>query len=923
MLENGQLRCLGHPEELKRLFKAPHTLTVQLANGIPSAKDEILRVLRLCVPNTEEQLHIPHGQDEACFALPSTTTSHALRDALSRMGRLPAVVNYSLDAPNLAGVFHALAANSSSESGGIKVADIKTPTAPSSSSHATTTAWRRQTKALLSAMNQAAAREGWIGRTLLIILPAILFASAIAVLRGLPRHTSAEWLNELAWLSSSQHQATTAAAVLLDVNMPFNTTSVDTTAATFAAHVGTWTAYQRGTASDAIAAAKLAAGTKSVGGGDAVLWRGWKAPDGAMLSLVHALFGGSSTSTTPEPPPRQSMLIPPLRRDAEKRRLRILRRGDSSPRLATLAATLALASALPPSALGSRFARLRESGLRRVLAVAGLRRAPLWIATSTSALQVLSMWWLVALAVALAGAPSATCGLRLASLVISHSISSTTISHGFSILMSRSSETFITSAGVDIAIGLGSAGMILTIESNADKLVEPMLVHLLGILPGFSLVYGCCDVVLDDLAGTRTEEMTVVFVATQVAVATFVGALCFMFEGGGGGGGGGGSVVDDESGGGGGSVVEDEDEEVGIAGLGVKGERARLMSQSASDHLQLHGLTKKYGRFTAVHDLWLGLATTGGVTGLLGINGCGKSSTFKMITGDTRATSGRFRRPRIMGYCPQTDAALETLTVAEHLELIAGVRGVDEVSAHIQHQIASVGLDGMHDVQAHALSGGNRRKMNLAMAMNGSAVLLLDEPTAGVDPIARVHVRAAIRRASAHASILLTTHSVEDACELCTRVGLMSLGKLHAIGTPRALRTQHAHGELRVSCVFLVRAVPTTLGTLLTLEEAHISGERASWALQKTRVDIPNLVHALEEARVSGILRAWSISEPSLEEVVLEVGGDGDEARMEEELRRQEAMIAHYHSLTAAGARGEPVKRFGMMDGEGGGRARR
>lgn len=239
------------------------------------------------------------------------------------------------------------------------------------------------------------------------------------------------------------------------------------------------------------------------------------------------------------------------------------------------------------------------------------------------------------------------------------------------------------------------------------------------------------------------------------------------------------------------------------------------------DALRVFGLRKAYlggaSSRPAVRDLWLGVKA-GETFGLLGINGSGKTTTFRMAAGDLPPTAGRVEIGKpptsretktsktsknakaAVGYCPQKDALVRSLTVLEHMRLVAAARGLRPAAAETSARSAAraAGLGAFAATRAGALSGGNRRKLCLAMALLGlrrEGLALLDEPTAGVDPSAREVISGAIRDAAKRrqCACVVTSHAVEDVAALCDRVGVMVDGAMRCLGAPQHLRS--AHGE--------------------------------------------------------------------------------------------------------------------------------
>ena len=218
--------------------------------------------------------------------------------------------------------------------------------------------------------------------------------------------------------------------------------------------------------------------------------------------------------------------------------------------------------------------------------------------------------------------------------------------------------------------------------------------------------------------------------------------------------------------------------------------------------IQTKALKKQYGVVTAVDGLELQIRE-GERFGLLGINGAGKSTTVKTLSGLTRPTSGEifiggYRLPeegqkakRLLGVSPQETAVAPNLSVRENLELLCGIYGLDrrETKQRIGELAEQFGLGSQLDIHAGKLSGGWQRRLSIAMAMvSRPKLLFLDEPTLGLDVIARSELWELIRNMPG--TVLLTTHYMEEAEALCHRIGIMKDGKLRAVGTARELMAQ-------------------------------------------------------------------------------------------------------------------------------------
>ncbi|XP_048742335.2 phospholipid-transporting ATPase ABCA3-like isoform X2 [Ostrea edulis] len=231
-----------------------------------------------------------------------------------------------------------------------------------------------------------------------------------------------------------------------------------------------------------------------------------------------------------------------------------------------------------------------------------------------------------------------------------------------------------------------------------------------------------------------------------------------------------------------------------------------------TDKLIIKNMKKTYGiidRFDAVKDISVGISEQE-CFGLLGQNGAGKTTTFKMLTGDVMISSGnayingfsvqsQLRQVhKCLGYCPQFDALIETLTGREILTLYARLRGVSEreIRRVVNVLMDAVTLTEYADKLCGTYSGGNKRKLSTAIALVGDPpFLMLDEPTTGVDPAARRLVWNVLSKIRASGrTLVLTSHSMEECDALCTKIVIMVNGKFVCFGSPQHLKNRFAQG---------------------------------------------------------------------------------------------------------------------------------
>lgn len=247
-------------------------------------------------------------------------------------------------------------------------------------------------------------------------------------------------------------------------------------------------------------------------------------------------------------------------------------------------------------------------------------------------------------------------------------------------------------------------------------------------------------------------------------------------------------------------------------------------TEQSKDSLRVLHLHKTFGSNHAVNDISFGIPQ-GQVFGLLGPNGAGKSSTISLIRGDIHPTtsingggdvliedisiiSKRAAARGHLGVCPQFDA-MDSMTVTEHLYFYARARGVPDPESSVSAILQATGLARFQTRLASKLSGGNKRKLSLGIALMGNpSVLLLDEPSSGMDAAAkRVMWRTLLGVAAPGRALLITTHSMEEADKLATRVGIMKR-KMLALGTVANLGEQY--GDAWVVQLVLKSAPETT-----------------------------------------------------------------------------------------------------------------
>ncbi len=233
--------------------------------------------------------------------------------------------------------------------------------------------------------------------------------------------------------------------------------------------------------------------------------------------------------------------------------------------------------------------------------------------------------------------------------------------------------------------------------------------------------------------------------------------------------------------------------------------------------LEVNSISKNFGDFEAVKNVSFS-ATKGEVLGFLGPNGAGKSTTMKMITGFFSPSSGeakicgksilseKLEAQKSMGYVPENAPLYEEMFVREFLEFMANMREVINSKIRIDEIIEMCALKEVEFQKIETLSKGYKRRVSLAQALlHDPEVLILDEPTDGLDPNQKHDVRQLIREISKNKCILISTHILEEVEEVCNRCIIIGHGQKLFEGTPEELKAKSSQG--RIQDVF--RAITT------------------------------------------------------------------------------------------------------------------
>ncbi|CAL8463070.1 g2604 [Coccomyxa elongata] len=311
---------------------------------------------------------------------------------------------------------------------------------------------------------------------------------------------------------------------------------------------------------------------------------------------------------------------------------------------------------------------------------------------------------------------------------------------------------------------------------------------------------------------------------------------------------------------------------------------------------QTTNLQKVYGQHVAVHNLSLRLRV-GEVTALLGHNGAGKTTAVGMLTGLLRPTAGTCtvmghdvlraaaHARQHIGYCPQANVLFGSLTVWEHLLLFCAIKGISggafsrAAEAASSQIMEAVGLQDKRNCKADALSGGMKRKLQVALALLGSSkVILLDEPTSGVDPSSRRALWTILSRYKKGRAMLLTTHFMDEADLLSDSIAIMAEGRLRCWGPSLLLKQQYSSGYTLTMNTSLRTDVPPDRAAIHRLLLSHIpsakilrtSGAELVYRLpMEWRGRFADMLEQLEAQSSTLGVTHYAVTMPTLEEVFL------------------------------------------------------
>jgi ABC-2 type transport system ATP-binding protein len=303
--------------------------------------------------------------------------------------------------------------------------------------------------------------------------------------------------------------------------------------------------------------------------------------------------------------------------------------------------------------------------------------------------------------------------------------------------------------------------------------------------------------------------------------------------------------------------------------------------------LTCEGLRKTFGDRVAVDGVGFEIAA-GETYGLLGPNGAGKTTTISMVCGLLARDAGSvilqgrgldtttIDVKAAIGYVPQEIAIYPDLTATENLRFFGKLYGLSgaELDRRIERILETIGLADRAKERADVFSGGMKRRLNIGLGMlNEPALLLLDEPTVGVDPQSRNAILDAVEAlATEGMAVLYTTHYMEEAERLCDRVGILDEGELKAEGTRRELiALVGEHDRLRIEARGDLQAACAAAQTVAGVTEAVARDGAIELLARDVRSSLADIVHAID---VTGAgIASMEVDEPNLEAVFLHLTG--------------------------------------------------
>ncbi|XP_059161433.1 phospholipid-transporting ATPase ABCA1-like [Physella acuta] len=338
------------------------------------------------------------------------------------------------------------------------------------------------------------------------------------------------------------------------------------------------------------------------------------------------------------------------------------------------------------------------------------------------------------------------------------------------------------------------------------------------------------------------------------------------------------------------SMGDDEDD--------VVAEKKRILTTPLeelykTDSLILYNLCKKYDGFPAVKHISVGVPEKE-CFGLLGQSGAGKTTTFKMLTGETSVTEGNAYLKgydvqsslrsvqREIGYCPQSDALIEELTAVETLTMYARLRGIPEgnIPDVVSNLIEMVTLEPHANKICGSYSGGNKRKLSLAMALVGDPpFIFLDEPSTGMDPKSRRQMWNVLTKIrDCGRTLVLSSHSMEECDAVCTRLAIMLQGRFTCIGSPQHLKNKYGQGYTLIIKMgtlpngFTAKTEPVVEYIQRFAADTTVFDDHLGYIhlqVSDTNIEVADVFQIMEDCKKNLNVEDYSVHETTLEQIFL------------------------------------------------------
>ncbi len=314
--------------------------------------------------------------------------------------------------------------------------------------------------------------------------------------------------------------------------------------------------------------------------------------------------------------------------------------------------------------------------------------------------------------------------------------------------------------------------------------------------------------------------------------------------------------------------------------------------------ISVEHLTKYYGDFLAVNDLSFEI-DEGHVYGFLGPNGAGKSTTMNIMTGCLSASAGSiridgydiFEQPeqakRLIGYLPEQPPLYMNESPLEYLKFVGeakGLRGA-ELKAQIQEVVRQTGIEPVKNRRISALSKGYKQRVGIAQALLGNPrVIILDEPTVGLDPIQIIEIRDLIRELGQTHTVIFSSHILSEVQTICDEILMIAGGKLVAFATPSNLEKQLlSSGQIELTVDADVAALEQLLASVEEITDYRVEAHPAGYCLARVKTDQEDIYIASGSifwacAKAEMVLLEMTVKKGSLEDVFLELAEGGDPA---------------------------------------------